>query len=345
MTVAAEAERVLSDLVATGAAPGVVQRFRRDRAAVGASILLGIVVVACFALEPLFEYLLGHGPNDTFPFAVNQLTLEPAGVWSHVPKLPVESGPRTLLVLGADGPVGRDEFLRLLAGGRTSLEVGIGATALALLIGTSLGTLAGFYRGWVDAVVSRLTDFVMGFPILFLVIALGLTISDRLDRVTADGLFVPGTLALIAVVGLFGWFYLARIVRAGVLELRALEFVDAARMTGARDGYIIRQHILPYLVGLLSVYGSLVLAGTIMLEAGFSILGVGVPLPYASWGNMVATNWGTLLLPGGQDPETGARTVWLTTAFPAFAILLTVLAFALVGEGLRRAFDPRGEAV
>ncbi len=183
----------------------------------------------------------------------------------------------------------------------------------------------------------------MGFPILFLVIALGLTISSRLNTVTAGGVFVPGVLSLIAVIGLFNWFYIARIVRSQVLALRDQEFVQAARMVGAGDWYIVRRHILPHLAGSLTVYGSLIVASTIVLEAAFSILNVGVPLPYASWGNMLSTNWGTLLVPGGQDPF--ASTSVLTSLWPALAIGLTVLAFSLVGEGFRRAFDPRGESL
>ncbi len=320
------------------------RRLARDRVALAAGLVVVFVFVACFGLEPLFEHLLGHGPDDIFPFAVDQLTLRPADVWSHVPVSPTGTGPRTLFVLGADGPLGRDEFLRLLAGGQASLEVAVGATAVSVAIGTALGAAAGYYGGRVDTVVSRLTDFVMGFPVLFLVIAFGLTISARLNAITLGGAFVPGVLTLVAVIGLFNWFYLARVVRAQVLALCVQDFVDAARMVGARDRYIIRRHILPHLVGTLTVYGSLILAATIILEAAFSIFGVGIPLPHASWGNMIGTNYGSLLAPGGQDPSVGARTVWLTTAWPTAAVVCTVLAFALLGEGIRRAFDPRGEA-
>ncbi len=344
MTAAASAD-VFSERAVASSPAGVWQRFRRDRVALMAGGFLLVVVVACFVLEPLAEYLLGHGPNDVFPWAIDQFTLRPVGVWSHVPATPsgAARGPHTLLILGADGPVGRDELLRLLAGGRASLEVAVGATAIALVIGTALGTAAGYYRGRLDTAVSRLTEFVMGFPILFLVIALGLTISSRLNSITLGGVFTPGVLTLIAVVGLFSWFYIARIVRSQVLTLRDQEFVDAARMVGAGDWYIVRRHILPHLAGTLTVYGSLILASTIMLEAAFSILNVGIGLPYASWGNMLSTNWGTLLVPGGQDPF--ATTAVLTSVWPAAAIGLTVLAFSLVGEGFRRAFDPRGESL
>jgi peptide/nickel transport system permease protein len=147
-------------------------------------------------------------------------------------------------------------------------------------------------------------------------------------------------------IGLFNWFYVARIVRAQVLSLREQEFVEAARMVGAGNGYIIRKHILPHLLGTLFVYGSLVIASVMVIEAAFSMLNIGIELPAASWGNMAAQNWGTLLVPttgSNALPPSLRQTAW-TTIFPTAAIFLTVFAFALFGEGLRRSFDPYGSA-
>ena len=304
-------------------------------------MVIAILLLACFVGEPVLERVLGHGPNDVFPHAVTQ-NLKPVGPWTHVADLnstaPITaSTPRTLFVLGADGPLGRDQFLRLLAGGRTSLEVALGATALALLIGTLLGSLAAFYGGVVDAVISRLTEFAMGFPLLFLIVALGFTISNRVNDVTFD-LFTPGTLMLVLVIGLFNWFYIARLVRSQVLVLREREFVEAARMIGAGNLYIVRKHILPHLTSTLVVYGTLIIAATMIVEAGFAFVNFGVPTPYASWGNMLSTNWGTLLAPGGQGAV--AETSFWTSFFPTAAVFTTVFAFSLAGEGLRRAFDP-----
>jgi peptide/nickel transport system permease protein len=298
-----------------------------------------VVILLCFAGLPLFSHLLGHDQDTIFPSAVD-LNLKPVGPWAHVnaANSAASAHGRAFLLLGGDGPLGRDEFLRLLAGGRTSLEIALGATLLALVIGTVVGSVAGYYRGWVDVVLSRLTEFAMGFPILFLVIALGFTISDRMSAVTLHGLFVPGALSLIAVIGIFNWFYIARIVRAQVLTLREREFVEAARMAGASNRRIIFRHLLPHLTGALTVYGSLVLAGTIILEAGLSFLNFGVPLPNASWGNMLSTNWGTILYPVGKDPAWITST-W-TSVWPAAAIFSTVIAFALLAEGVRRALDP-----
>jgi peptide/nickel transport system permease protein len=252
--------------------------------------------------------------------------------------------PRTLFILGADGQLGRDEFLRLLAGGRTSLEIGLGAAAIAVGLGLVFGLVAGYFGGWADAVISRMTEFVMGFPILLFLIALGRTISERLQKVTLGGVFVPGALALLVAIGVFSWFYPARIVRAQVLSLREQEFVEAARMVGGSDARILRKHLLPHLMSSLVVYSTLIVATTIILEAALSILNFGIELPFASWGNMISTNWGTLLAPGGPGAYAESafvRTSWLTTFWPTVALLLTVLALNLFGEGLREALDPR----
>jgi peptide/nickel transport system permease protein len=318
----------------------VWRRLQADQVAVASGIVIAAIILGCFAGGPLAAHLLGHGPDTVFTSAVD-LNSKPVGPWSHVSTAySGAAGNRTLLILGADGPLGRDEFLRLLAGGRTSLEVALGATFLALLIGTLLGALAGFYGGWVDLLLSRITEFAMGFPILFLIIALGFTFAHRLSNVTLGGLFVPGALSLIFVIGVFNWFYIARVVRAQVLTLRNQEFIEAARMTGASDWRIIRTHLLPHLAAPISVYGSLVLAGTIILEAGLSFLNFGIPLPNASWGNMLSTNWGTILYPTGADPAWVTST-W-TSIWPSVAVFTTVLAFALFAESLRRALDPHG---
>jgi peptide/nickel transport system permease protein len=323
-------------------------RFKRDRLAVTSGIFVVFVLLACFAGEPIAQHFLGHGPNDQFPLSTS-IDLHPAGPWTHVADTNAEPSangkPRkTLLVLGADGPLGRDEFLRLLAGGRTSLEIGLGAAAIAIFIGLALGLVAGYYGRWADAVISRLTEFVMGFPILLFVIALGRSIGDRFEKVTLGGAFAPGALALIVAIGLFSWFYPARLVRAQVLSLREQDFVEAARMVGASDLRIIRKHLLPHVAGSLVVYSTLIIAGTIILEAALSILNFGIDPPEATWGTMISTNWGTILAPGGPGSYVESafvHTSWLTTFWPTTALLLTVLSFSLLGEGLREALDPR----
>ena len=246
---------------------------------------------------------------------------------------------KTLLVLGADGSLGRDELQRLLYGGRVSLTVAVGAALLALLIGTTLGTVAAFFGGWIDSVISRFTDLVMAFPVLLLAIVLGSTFSKKLDDITLGGALNQGVLSLILLIGLFTWFYPARIVRSLIMSLRGREFVEAAEMVGSSDARIMRTHLFPHVLPALAVWATLAVATNIMLEAGITFLGVGIKLPTSSWGTMLAATWGTVLSPLPYNPTTFSP--WLTI-LPSAAIFLTVLALTLFGEGLREAFDPRG---
>jgi len=288
---------------------------------------------------------LGHGADTFFPGAVD-VSLNAAPPWSWVPNQPVGAAAahgRTLFVLGADGPLGRDELLRLLAGGRLSLEIAFIATLLAVVIGVTLGTLAGWFGGITDAVVGRLTELTMAFPILLLVIAIGQTIAARFESVTFYGVFEPGVLALGIVIGIFSWFYPARVVRSLTVSLREYEFVEAARMTGSGELRIIRKHILPHLAGPVIVWATLVASGVIILEAALSILNFGIKLGTASWGSLLSYSWGSLLVfnPIGRSPQY-PRSGWLML-WPSLTLFLTVLCLALVGDGLRNALDPRGE--
>jgi ABC-type dipeptide/oligopeptide/nickel transport system permease subunit len=327
----------------------VWRRLKRDRVALGSVVALVLVVLVCFAGEPIAEHFLGHGPNDIFPMAVD-LNLKQAPAWSHVPNTHgvvkvTPHTPRTLFILGASDQVGHDLFLRVLAGGRTSLEIALGAAALAVLIGVALGLLAGYYGRWIDAIFTRVTEFVMGFPILLFVIAIGFVLSDRLQRITLGGHLAHGVVSLIVVIGLFSWFYPARIVRAQVLTLRRSEFVEAARMVGGSGLWIIRKHLLPHVLESLIVYGTLMVAGTMFLEAGLSYLNVGVQLPDATWGNLIAQQYGTLLYLGAPHQEAGGppvqNVIW-ATLFPTIGILTVVFSFSLLGEAVRNALDPRG---
>jgi len=325
-------------------------RFRRDRVALASGIFIVVLLIACFGGEPLAERLLGHGPNDLFPMGADvDKNLLPAGPWTHVPNthsviVVTPKTPTTLFILGSSDTLGHDMFLRLLAGGRTTLEIGLGASALAVGLGLLLGLLSGYFGGWPDAAASRITELIMGFPVLFFLIAIGWSVSQRLNTITLDGAFTRGVISLVLVVGVFYCFYPARLVRAQVLSLREQEFVEAARMIGASDLRIMRKHLLPYVSGSLIVYATQLIAITIFLEAALSILGVGIGLPDASWGNLISANYGTLLAPGGPNSyqETSfLRTTYLTTLWPSLLVFLTVVAFTLCGEGIRNAVDPR----
>jgi len=282
---------------------------------------------------PIASWLLGHGPNDQF-FAggVNQNTLLPVGPWTHITTAPysgaVGNFPHTLFILGASDTTGRDEFLRLLYGAQVSLEIACIATIIGMIIGIAMGATAGYFGGWIDTIISRMTELVMAFPLLLFAIALGSTIGPRLNGVTL-GFLGHGVLSLVVVIGVFSWFYPARIIRAQVLSLREKEFIEAARMVGASDLRIIKSHLLPHLVAPIIVYSTLVFAQNILFEAGLSYLGVGVQLPTASWGNLLSS-----------APIFYLTQPWLML-WPGLAVLMTTLAFNLLGDGLRDAFDPR----
>ena len=230
---------------------GVFLRFRRDKFAIVGGIYVILLVLVGFIGAPIAAHFLGHGPNNQFAGGLDPQTVLPVGPLSEVSTQPypgaVGNFQQTFFILGADGQLGRDEFLRLLYGTQTSLEVAVGATLLAMVIGVLMGALAGFYSGTTDTVISRLTEIVMAFPVLLFVIALASTAGERLNGITF-GFLSPGVVTLVFVLGVFGWFYPARIVRAQVLSLREKEFVEAARMIGTSDWKIIRSHVLPHLV-------------------------------------------------------------------------------------------------
>jgi peptide/nickel transport system permease protein len=329
------------------------RRLRRDRVALASGIFLVVLLFAVGPGAPLYERAVGHGPNDLFPYAVN-VSLRPAGpftvTWAtstladddpfaFTHKDPPQGTKKTLLLLGADSQLGRDEFLRLLYGGRVSLEVAVGAAVLAIAIGLVLGSIAGFFGGVVDSVISRFTDLVMAFPLLLFLVMLGSLFDyGGITRWTLHGVFNEGVLQLTLIIAAFTWFYPARIVRTQVLSLRGREFVEAAQMVGARDARIMRTHLLPHVIPPLLAYGTLLVATNIMIEVGVTFLGAGIKLPTASWGSLLAQTWGSLLNPNPFNPASVQP--WLTL-LPSLAIFMTVFALNQFGEGLREATDPR----
>ena len=335
-TVAVEAHGELGEAVeairARGYWENVWRRFRRDRVAIASGIFIVFLVFTAFVGAPIAAHFLGHGPNYQFGLNATDEGGVPLGPWHHVSSAPYVGAPghfgRTLLVLGGDGSTGRDEFLRILYGAQVSLEVAIGATVVAMLLGVILGSMAGYFRGWIDTIISRVTEITMAFPYLLFVIAIASTVGPRLDGVTL-GFLGKGVITLVVVLGLFTWFYPARIIRAQVLSLREKEFIEAARMVGASDARIIRSHLVPHLVAPMIVYSTLIVAQFVLAEAGLSYLGLGIKLPTASWGNLLQTATDFYI----EQP-------WLMV-WPGLAVLLTTLAFNLLGDGLRDAFDPR----
>jgi peptide/nickel transport system permease protein len=318
--------------------------------AIAAFLLLAAVSVG----PPILHHVLGHTSDEPFPYATDQVYRKPVNPLTkvydttreytdasgYIRRPPPEGTPKTWFLAGADGSLGRDELMRLLEGGRTSLEVAIGGTLLAVLIGTVLGTIGGFMGGFVDAGLARFTEFVMAFPLMLLVIALGTQTNNHLDTVTL-GFLPQGVFALIVLIGCFTWFYPARMIRAHVSELRQREFVEASIMVGARDSRILRTHVLPHVIPMALVYMTLLIPVNVLLEAGITFLGVGIHLPTPSWGNLLSTTWGTVLSPTAYD--TRRATVWLTI-LPSVMIFITVFTFNQLGEGLREAFDSENRA-
>ena len=294
------------------------RRFRRDRFAL-AGIVFIVIMVALAIAAPLISNLVGHGANDvTF---LREMTNQ-----FGLPK-----GPNFELkfFFGAD-TAGRDVFVRVMYGARTSLIVAFFATGISLVIGVIIGMMAGFYRGKVDTFLSRATDVVMSLPILLL--AIGLASACGASREGClNGLLRPGLFLVSVIIGFFNWPYIARIVRGQVLSLREKEFVEAARAQGSGNGRIMLREILPNVAAPIIVYTTLIIPNNILFEAALSFLGVGVPDRVPSWGRMLS------------DAGSGSlfTVAWWLMFFPGMFLFLTTLAFNLVGDGLRDALDPR----
>jgi ABC-type dipeptide/oligopeptide/nickel transport system permease subunit len=274
--------------------PAQRKRFLRDNRA-----RIGIVIVVIMTLAAVLAPLIAR-QNPIAIDLVHLLEKPSADHW-----------------LGTDIQ-GRDVWARLVYGARVSLTVGLISQGIALLLGVSLGLLAGFYGRWVDEVVMRLADVTLAFPTLLLLIAMVAALE-------------PSMGVVYATIGIVGWAGMARLVRGQVLVVRQLEYIQAIRALGAGDMRIMLQHVLPNVIAPVVIAATLGVAGAIMAEAALSFLGLGVPPPAPSWGSMIAD---------GRDLDQLRRAPW-TSVFPGVAIGAAVLGFNLLGDALRDALDPR----
>ena len=377
-TITDEAATTTGEIAARSPLALFWRRLRRDKVAlVALAVIVLLIIVAIFAGQ-IVKLFGAHPPN-----AQNSDALDEFGS---------AAAPGHGYIMGTDA-LGRDVFSRTIYGARISLATAFLATGLIVMIGVTLGMIAGYYRGFVDTALSRSMDVVLAFPVLLLALGLGaacslkgcltadavgrdlfifalvilllpvigaaisqlrgrpgfrgLTGSDWVLRLAPGVVFLvaaiifsfvlsstatliqPGLPVVIFVITLAGWPYMARIIRGQVLSLREKEFVEAARSLGASDARIIFRHILPNLVAPIIVYTTLLIPTNILFEAALSFLGVGVQPPTASWGAMIA------------DAIAIFDTAWWYMTFPGVALLLTVLAFNLVGDGLQDALNPR----
>ena len=289
------------------------RRFRQDRVAlVSLGFIVFLLLVAIFA--PLIVSILGL-PG---PYVQNPNLTDAFGT---------PFGPSAAHPFGVD-PLGEDVMARVIYGTRVSLAVGIIGTALSTFLGVTFGVLAGYHRGWTDTVLSRTADVVLSFPILLL--GIGIASACSVNG-CLGGVVTPGVPVIITIIVIAGWTYMYRIVRGQVLSLREKEFVEAARSLGASDSRIMFKEILPNLIAPVVVYASILIPINILFEAALSYLGVGVKPPTASWGQMIS------------QASSNFQVVWWYMLFPGIALLLTVLAFNLVGDGLQDALNPKAD--
>lgn len=272
-----------------------VDRFRKSKLAI-----FGLVILALLTLAAIFAGTIA-------PYGENEIDL-----------FSITAKPSALHWLGTD-ELGRDELSRLIYGSRVSLVVGVGAALLSTLIGIIVGSLAGYYGGWVDSALMRFVDVILAFPAIFLLL---IFFSIR----------GSSALTVIVFLGLFSWMWLARVIRGEFLSLKRRDFIEAARAIGVPDGRLIWRHLLPNVGGAIIVSTTLNVAYAMLAEASLSFLGFGVPAGTPTWGNML------------NAARPNYITVPILAIAPGLTLTIAVLAINFVGDGLRDALDPRGRA-
>ncbi|HXP21377.1 MAG TPA: ABC transporter permease [Streptosporangiaceae bacterium] len=282
------------------------RRLRADRVAV-ASVVVILLVIAFALSAPLIASLTHHGVDQAFPNTGLDVNGSPVAPGVHG------------FILGTDD-IGRDLLVRIAYGAQISLFVGMLTTAIATIAGVSLGLIAGYFGGLVDAILARVIDAALAFP--FIVLALALA-----------AVFHPSLSIVIGVIAFFSWAGISRIVRGQTLSLKEKEYIEAARSLGAGPWRIMFIDILPNLLGPVLVLATLYIPTAVVFEATLSFLGIGIPEPAPSWGNILS------------EAQTYYQIAWWYIVFPSAVLLITTLAFNLLGDGIRDAMDPRTERI
>ena len=276
------------------------RRFRKHKLAMASALVLAAIVVGCVCVPLVVGYDMYNAPIEQ------------------------RRQPPSLAHLFGTDELGRDLMMRIWVGGRISLVIGVAAMVLAIGIGTLVGALAGYYGGWIDTGLMRFNDFMLSIPHLFiLLIVAQLLRSVNLPEISG------GPLPIITIIGALSWMGVARLVRGQFLALKAKEFVDAARMSGAKNGRIIWRHILPNAASPIIVAATLRVGNAILTESTLSFLGFGIQPPMPTWGNMLKNAQSQMVI-----------APWIAI-FPGLFIFLTVVAINYLGDGLRDALDPR----
>ena len=304
-------------------------RLRRNKVALGFGVLFLLIVGMCLAAPWWADHVAHTTPDanhitDTITVDGEQVNVvSPDGT-------PIGPGLRGQYLLGADQN-GRDVMVRLLYGGRTSIFIGVVAAAITTIVAVIVGMLCGYYRGWIDAILSRAMDVVWAFPVLLLGIALGTALAVGglnigVLTIAGDSVWIP-----ILIIGLVYVPYMARPIRGEILALREKEFIEAAVAQGKGPLRIMVSELLPNVVSTIIVFFTLNIANDMLLESALSFLGAGVRPPSASWGTMIADGYQTIY------------TAPHLTIVPGLMIVLTVLSLNVFGDGLRDALDPRAK--
>jgi peptide/nickel transport system permease protein len=281
----------------------VWRAFRRHKPAmIGLGVMLALVLAAIFA--PVLS------PYDPEKTELSKMLKPPSA--QHL--------------MGTD-ELGRDLLTRILDGGRVSLSIGVMAMGLAVLVGAVVGGLAGFYGGWVDNILMRITDMMLAFPQLFILIILAIALRD-IPIEALRGTAFASVLSIVLVIAVLAWMQVARLVRASFLSLKEKEFTEAARCLGVPNWRIMARHLMPNTISPIIVAATFRVATSIITESGLSYLGFGIQPPTPTWGNM---------LKNAQEQMT--RAPW-TAIFPGLMIFITVIAINFIGDGLRDALDP-----